>query len=126
MNHAWTEHMRFEDLPSISGGRTEVPVQAPSPRSSHELRGIFCTLTARGDTVAETCAASVRGVLRLAMSEDKRLPVERERKVLSPSGIDLFPFSFALQGAADRVGPCRILTFLWGVCFFSISSFPFT
>ena len=61
-------------------------------RSLARVGGFSISLTAGAHTVAETWGARPWVMLLLAMREDRRLPVGRERKVLSRFGIDLFPF----------------------------------
>ena len=81
------------------GERSESIPSTPNPGNPHRLPGLFSQYP-HGEsrhTVAETSGASLRGSLRLAAREDKRLPAERKAKVQSLRALT-FSLSFSLSG----------------------------
>lgn len=114
--HASREHVGVTIRPSIFSGATAEPdcvsTSASICRTGRTPVRLFVRPeTASGHTVAETCGARLRAMLRLAMREDGRLPIEREGKRLSfecwrlmPASGDLPTESFTKRSTSLPVG----------------------
>ena len=94
-----SRHDKSNDMASIfSGAKPELgcPRSSPNPGNPHRLPGYFPHDEA-SHTVVETSVASLRRSLRLGLSEDGRLPSQREAKVQCLRALT-FSLSFSLSG----------------------------
>lgn len=80
----------LEGLPGTMAGHLDTH----SEQTKAVMGLALVALTPGEHRLGETCEALLRQVLRLGVREDRRLPAQRKRKVLSLYGDRPFPFPF--------------------------------